>query len=54
MTFRLAGIALMNSTNQEGWAIVAAEINLIEPNHAAFGRVKKPQPCTIVMSAPEQ
>ena len=54
-----AGIALMKSINPEGWATLADKMNLVEPNHAALSacreaaaRVKKPQPCTIVVPAP--
>jgi len=54
-----AGIALMRSTNPSEWDTLAAEINLVEPNHAvlsacreAAARAKKPQPCTIVLPAP--
>src|SRR5450631_1729666 len=31
-----AGIALMRSTNPDGWATLASEMNLVEPNHAAL------------------
>jgi hypothetical protein len=54
-----AGIALMRSTNPEGWATLASEINLVEPNHAALtscreaaARLKKSQSCAIVVPAP--
>lgn len=54
-----AGIALMKSTNPEGWTTLANEMNLVEPNHAvlsacreAAAKGKKPQPCTIVVPAP--
>jgi hypothetical protein len=54
-----AGIALMKSANPEGWTTLVNEMNLVEPNHAvlsacreAAARVKKPQPCTIVVPAP--
>jgi uncharacterized protein DUF6118 len=48
----------MNSTNPAGWATLAAEINLVEPNHAALSacreaaaRTKKEQRCVIVVPA---
>lgn len=54
-----AGQALMQSTNPMGWATLAAEINLVEPNHAALtacreaaARTKKEQRCAIVVLAP--
>ena len=54
-----AGQALMKSTNPGGWAVLAAEMNLVEPNHAALtacreaaGRMKKEQYCLIVVPAP--
>jgi hypothetical protein len=54
-----AGIALMKSTNPEGWTTLANEMNLVELNHTvlstcreAAARVKKPQPCTIVVLPP--
>lgn len=54
-----AGIALIKSTNPAGWDTLAAEINLVEPNHAllaacreAAAEAKKPQSCTIVVPAP--
>ncbi len=54
-----AGIALMRSTNPEGWASLASEMNLVEPNHAALAscreaaaRLKKSQSCAIVVPAP--
>lgn len=50
------GIALMKSTNPEGWNALAGEMNLVEPNHAlltkAAAKAKKPQPCKIVVPAP--
>jgi hypothetical protein len=53
-----AGIALMKSTNPEGWTALVNEMNLVEPNHAVLNacreaavRSKKPQPCTIVVPA---
>ena len=49
----------MQSTNPMGWATLAAEINLVEPNHAALtacreaaARTKKEQRCAIVVLAP--
>lgn len=54
-----AGQALMKSADPAGWATLAAEVNLVEPNHAALtacreaaGRTKKEQHCVIVVSAP--
>jgi hypothetical protein len=54
-----AGQAPMKSTNPTGWVTLAAEINLVEPNHAAFTacreaaeRTKKEQHCVIVVPAP--
>ena len=54
-----AGQALMKSTNPGGWTVLAAEMNLVEPNHAALTacreaaeRTKKEQHCTIVVPAP--
>jgi chorismate mutase len=54
-----AAIALMKSTNPEGWATLASEMNLVEPNHAALtscreaaARLKKSQSCAIVVPAP--
>jgi hypothetical protein len=54
-----AGQALMKSTNPVGWASLAAEMNLMEPNHAVLSacrdvaeRTKKEQRCTIVVPAP--
>ena len=54
-----AGQALMKSTNPGGWAVLVAEMNLVEPNHAALSacreaaeRTKKEQHCTIVVPAP--
>jgi hypothetical protein len=54
-----AGIALMKSTNPEGWNTLASEMNLVEPNHAALtacreaaARTKKEQHCTVVVPAP--
>ena len=54
-----AGQALMKSTNPSGWAALAAEMNLVEPNHAALTacreaaeKTKKEQHCTIVVPAP--
>ena len=54
-----AGQALMKSTNPSGWAVLAAEMNLVEPNHAALTacreaaeRTTKEQHCTIVVPAP--
>ena len=54
-----AGQALMKSTNPGGWAVLAAEMNLVEPNHAALSacreaaeKTKKEQHCTIVVPAP--
>lgn len=48
-----AGIALMKSTNPKGWATLADEMNLVEPNHVALNacreaaaKLKKSQPCT--------
>ena len=53
------GQALMKSTNPNGWAKLAAEVNLVEPNHDALTacreaaeRTKKEQHCTIVVPAP--
>jgi Family of unknown function (DUF6118) len=49
-----AGIALMRSTNPEGWATLVSEMDLIEPNHAALTRcreaaawLKESQSCVI-------
>ena len=54
-----AGQELMKSTNPSGWAAVTAEMNLVEPNHAALTacreaaeKTKKEQHCTIVVPAP--
>lgn len=54
-----AGQALMRSTNPGGWATLAAEMNLVEPNHAALSvcreaaaRTKREQRCTVVVPAP--
>jgi hypothetical protein len=54
-----AGQALMRSADQDGWATLAAEVSLVEPNHAALSacrgaaqRTKKEQRCVIVVPAP--
>jgi hypothetical protein len=54
-----AGQRLMKSTNPTGWAVLAREISLVKPNHAALTacreaaeRTKKEQRCTIVVPAP--
>jgi hypothetical protein len=54
-----AGQALMKSADPAGWATLAAEVNLVEPNHDALTtcreaaqRTKKEQHCTIVVPAP--
>jgi len=54
-----AGQQLMKSANQGGWAVLAAEMNLAEANHAALSacreaaeRTKKEQHCMIVVPAP--
>ena len=54
-----AGQALMKSTNPGGWSVLSAEMNLVEPNHAALTacreaaeKTKKEQHCTIVVPAP--
>jgi len=51
----------MRSTNPVGWATPAAEMNLVEPNHAtssacreAAQRTKKEQHCVIVVQAPNE
>lgn len=51
-----AGQALMKSTDPGGWAVLVAEMNLVEPNHAALSacreaveRLKKEQRCVIVV-----
>jgi hypothetical protein len=53
-----AGQALMKSADQGAWATLAAEANLVEPNHAALSachdaaeRTKKEQRCIIVVPA---
>ena len=54
-----AGQALMKSTNPGGWTVLVAEMNLVEPNHAALSacreaaeRTKKEQHCMIVVPVP--
>jgi len=54
-----AGQSLMKSTNPTGWATLAAEINLAEPNHdsltawrEAEASAKKDIRCTIIVPAP--
>jgi ElaB/YqjD/DUF883 family membrane-anchored ribosome-binding protein len=54
-----AGQALMKSANPSGWTVLAAEMNLVEPNHAALTacreaaeRTKKEQHCSIVVTSP--
>jgi len=56
---RTAGIELMKSTNPTGWETLAAEMNLVEPNHAALNacraaaaRTKSEQHCVFVVPAP--
>jgi hypothetical protein len=53
-----AGQVLMKSSDPTGWATLAAEINLVEPNHEALTacreaaeRTKKEQRCAIVVPA---
>ena len=50
---------MMKSTNPTGWATLASEINLVEPNHAALTacreaaeRTKKEQHCRIAVPVP--
>ena len=54
-----AGIALLKSTNPDGWNTLESEMNLLEPNHAvlttcreAAAKTKKEQHCLVVMPAP--
>ena len=49
----------MKSTNPGGWAVLVAEMNLVEPDHVALiacreaaARTKKAQHCSIVVPAP--
>jgi len=56
-----AGQALMRSADQGAWATLAAEVSLVEPNHAALSacreaaqRTKKEQRCVIVVPAPSE
>jgi len=51
-----AGQALMKSADPAGWATLAAEVNLVEPNHAALTacreaaeKTKKEQHCVIAV-----
>ena len=53
------GQQLMKSTNPSGWEALAADISLVEPNHAALSacreaaeRTKKEQHCLIAVPAP--
>jgi hypothetical protein len=55
-----AGQALMRSADQGGWATLAAEVSLVEPNHAALtacreaaARTKKEQHCAITVPVPQ-
>ena len=55
-----AGQALMRSADQGAWATLAAEVSLVEPNHAALSacreaaeRTKKEQHCPIVVPVPQ-